>query len=105
MIKEEPQEAVFYCLSPFCCDQHNRKFANDDRHFLREQCKKWIINQEALHIAPEPILPKTINNLHIDFQEQPIKAFQLLLRLRQSDWQKVLESEEAKAKKEVMRAI
>lgn len=98
-------EGVFYCLNPFCSDQLNRKFCNDDRHFLREQCQKWIIDEDALRAQREPLQIKAINNIHIDFQEKPLKAFELLLRLRESDWRKVLEAEEAKTKKEIIRAI
>jgi hypothetical protein len=72
MIKEESFQAVYYCLNPFCSDKNNRKFKNDDRHMLQEQCKKWIIEEGKLNAVYEPLVARNINNLQIDFEHHPI---------------------------------
>lgn len=73
---------------------------------MREQCRKWIIASSSLFLdRVEPLNMKIINNLEVDFENQPIEAFRILQRLKQSDWEKVMDGEEAKIRKEVTRAI
>ena len=89
MIKaeEEAYGEDFFCFNPFCCDNNNRKFQFSDRHFVREQCRKWIIAASSLLLdRVEPLNVKSINNLELDFENHPIEAFRILQRLKQSDW-------------------
>lgn len=72
IIKEEAAEVNYYCLSPFCSDKHNRKFGHEDRHLLREQCKKWIVDEERLGATHQPLPAKAINNLLFDFNHRPV---------------------------------